>query len=451
MNSTPFCSTLRLRMFLRSAAAAAPQRHFFPARGARLRSALVISAFIWAANFAGVAAAGTLTGTVTNGTTGLAVANPDVILIQLQGGMHTVGTFKGDAQGRFRIEHAAVGQEPLLVRVVYRGVNYHANVPPGKTSATVEVYESTSDTKSLDVESRLIAFQPNGNVLIVGEQFSVHNHSNPKMSVFNEKGNFEFELPAGGEVEQVSAAGPSGMPLVLGTIDKGNRRQLIAFAFRPGESSVRVSYKIPYATNSASLTLRSPYAAKSVLMIAPPTMEVQSQGFAPRGQEQGWNVFGRETLAAGAPLAVKVSGTAPPPSPADAADSGQAAPASAGASFSVVPQRLENVKWILIVGLSAMMAVGGFFLWRKPVPQLAGAGPRMPAAPAPVHASAQGETPASVQQVLAQAQHEAQRRLEEIKERLVRVEMRKQAGTISDEEYARERAAVEAQLREYLS
>src|SRR5579862_7995128 len=80
-----------------------------------------------------VSSAGTLQGTVRNGTTGQPAAGVDVILIQLQGGMQPVGNTKTDAQGHFEFTHPQIGAEPMLVRAVYRGVNYHEPIPPGKT------------------------------------------------------------------------------------------------------------------------------------------------------------------------------------------------------------------------------------------------------------------------------------------------------------------------------
>ena len=51
---------------------------------------------------AGVARAGTLHGTVKNGTTGQVAPGVEVVLIQLQGGMQPVANTKTDAQGNFR-------------------------------------------------------------------------------------------------------------------------------------------------------------------------------------------------------------------------------------------------------------------------------------------------------------------------------------------------------------
>ena len=49
--------------------------------------------------------AGTLHGTVKNGTTSKPAADTEVILIQLQGGMQPVANTKTDAQGQFTFDN----------------------------------------------------------------------------------------------------------------------------------------------------------------------------------------------------------------------------------------------------------------------------------------------------------------------------------------------------------
>src|ERR1700756_4191657 len=91
-------------------------------------ASLVISAF---------ASAATLHGTVKNGTNGSVAAGVEVTLIQLQGGMQPVANTKTDAQGRFTFENDTVGAQPMLVRAVYKGVNFHQPAPPGKNDIEV--------------------------------------------------------------------------------------------------------------------------------------------------------------------------------------------------------------------------------------------------------------------------------------------------------------------------
>jgi len=408
-----------------------------------LRVVLVI---LLTLSVAGVAEAGTVSGVVRNATNGSVAAGVDVILIQLQAGMETVANTKTDAQGRYQLEHPSIGLQPMLVRVNYRGVNFHQALPPGRNIADVEVFEQTTNASAMQVASRVIVLQPDGPQLEVGEEYAVENHSKPPMAHYKSDGNFEFQLPEGGELKQVSAWGPAGMPVVQGTIDKGGRRQAIAFAFRPGKNGVRLSYQMPYATNQATLHTALPYAVGRVLVVVPPTLQVSSTGFQPAGTEQGWNIYARDSVAAGTPLDISVSGTAPHPS----ASGGQSQGRESGGreeTVQVMPNRLDGLKWVLVGGFAALFFLGAVFLWLRP----AGSANSHPEAPRSSNRkrgrSKQSEA-ATVSRSAREAETQANRSLEELKDTLFGLELRRQAGTISEEDYARERGHAEGKLRE---
>jgi 5-hydroxyisourate hydrolase-like protein (transthyretin family) len=412
----------------------------------------------WLALAALPAAAGTLTGVVRNLTTGQAAPGQNVVLMDMQAGMDVLATARTDAQGRYRLEHATIGRGPVLVRVQYQGVNYHTNVQPGRETADVEIFEATSNAAVMTIATRMVVVQPNGPVLLVGEEFTIHNHSEPKKAYFRPDGTFEFVLPDGATLGQVSAWGPSGLPLVQGAIAKGGNRQAIAFPIRPGDNGVRLSYEMSYAENRATLRLSSPYALTRMVLIAPPQLQISGGGFAPAGMEQGWNLYAREAVAAGSTVEFGVSGTAPPPAPEPqpAAAGASAATAPPGAQIQVMPGRLDNLKWILIGGFGALFVLGVIFLWRRPVPQMAGApaGAGNPAHARAVPAAAtrhqspvtSQDSPAGMEQV----DRDVRISLDELKEKLFRLELRRQAGTISEDEYSRERSRTEEVLRELL-
>ena len=95
--------------------------------------------------------------------------------------------------------------------------------------------------------------------------------------------------------------------------------------------------------------------------------------------------------------------------------------------MQVLPGRLDSLKWILVVGFAALFLLGVIFLWRKPkreAPQEAKSG------------------------ALAEADRAVKGSLDEIKESLFKLELRRQAGTISEEDYARQRNRAEKVLRE---
>src|SRR5438309_10933714 len=333
--------------------------------------------------FASAAAAGTVTGVVHNGTDGKIAAGVDVILIQLQGGMQPVANTKSDSQGAYKFDFPAIGQQPMLIRAVYHGVMFHQPLPPGRATVDVTVFEPSADSKIVNVGSRVIVFQPNGSNLLVGEEYALQNQSQPPKAYFSDKGDFQFQLPQGAQLGQVSSWGPSGMPVTQGTMDRGKGKYAIAYAFQPGDNGVRLSYQLPYASNRADLRLTSDYSVGRVMLVAPPTVQVKSDGFTAAGTEQGFNLYTRDGVPAGLPFDVSVSGTAPPPQASQQEQGNDQDPAVNSritATVQALPNRLESLRWIIIGGFAALFALGLLLLWRQPA--LVGAGD-LPVPPTP--------------------------------------------------------------------
>jgi hypothetical protein len=425
------------------------------------------------AGLAPVAHAGTVSGTVSNGTTGKVAAGVDMILIQLQGGMQPVATTKTDAQGHYSFDNPALGTAPMLIRAVYQGVNYHQPVTPGQATADVEVFEPTDKASAFSVTAHAIVVQPSASGLTIGEEFNISNKTQPPVAYYRADGSFLFSLPDGAQLDNVSAAGSAGMPVIQSTIDKGKNKSAIAFPFRPGDNEVRISYKLPYPGNQTQIHIISPYAVDRLAVFAPPTMQISGDGFTAAGQTQGFNVYMRADVAANTPLTVLVSGTAPLTTDQDSGAGGAGSGAPSGddsqnpsvnsradtgegattATATTMPARLDSLKWVLVAGFGALFGLGLIYLMRRPEMAVAAAGgdsratvsvPQnmMPAA-APLVLSA---APAAT--TVADVNREVRGSLDELKDVLFRLELRRQAGTIGEEEYAREHDRVEKTLRD---
>jgi hypothetical protein len=420
-----------------------------------------------------IAEAGTVRGTVMNGTTGKAAAGIDLVLIQLQGGMQEVAHAKSGAQGEFTFDHPGLGAQPMLVRAVYHGVNFNHAVPPGTSTAQVDIYETSKDAKTIDVPSHVVIFQPNGATMIVGEEYQIENKSQPPVAYFRGDGNFDFALPEKGQLQRVDAAGPAGMPVRQVQIEKKNNHYSIAFAFRPGENSVRYSYELPYTGNAATVNIPTIYPGGRLLVVAAPSVQISGDGLTPNGQEQGMNLYSRQDVPAGTVVAVSVSGTAPA---ADASaggeqgqqgrDAQQGGGEAASVSIQQVPGRLDGLKWYLIGGFVVLFAMGAMLLARKPVVAVAGAAQEMEEVRLPKHKKAkpiaaheappaapslvprESAAPTNGTASLAEVDAAIGTSLDALKERLFRLELRHQAGTISEAEYAQERARAEKVLRD---
>jgi len=416
----------------------------------------------------GAAQAATVQGKVTNATTGKPAASVEVILIQLQGGMQPVANTKSDAQGQFKFDHPGIGAQPMLVRAVYKGVNFHQPLPPGKDSVEVNVYDLSGDAKTVTVPSHLIIFQPNGATLTVAEQLLVRNESKPPVAFFRADGNFQFSLPEKAELKQIGAAGPAGMPVTQTPIEKGNSKYAFAYAFRPGDSEVRLAYELPYAGDTATIKLTPSHGEQRMILVVPPSVTLSGDQLNSAGQEQGMNLFEHTIAAGAASFTVKLTGTAPPPqeasnsggdmqSAANSRQGGEDAGSSGGVPIQVVPGRLDSLKWPVFAVLLIGFALGGYLLSRKSVVVPGGSGDAAavayPAVKSKIAPAVRVETP-KTEPAPAQAKsmaaldQQAATSLDGLKDLIFKLELRRQAGTISEAEYTSERARAEQILRD---
>ena len=435
-----------------------------------MRSSRVIVLAVSLAVLAPAASAGTLSGTVKNGTTGKPVPHQTVVLLSPMGGMQEITAVETDAQGHFQFNAPEIGQGPLLVRVPYKNVSYHQAAPPGRDSVDVTVFESTAPASAMHVTTRTIIFQPNGARLLVGEEFLIENDTNPPVTYANPKGTFEFAIPDGAQLGQVNTTAPGGLPITQGTIDKAKNRFALDFAIKPGESNVRISYDLPYDGDRASIHPPNALSVARVLIAAPIGVQMASDGFSPAGSDQGFNLMTRENLAAGASFNVSLSGAAQVPAqaqgqPPDRSPGGRdsGSPAPAGENVQVLSPRLSSFQWIVLGGMCLFFLAGFFFLMRQRPPVTA-AGPSaavgalyLPGSDLAAERKSRAResaappgiaTPAPAATVLQEAERGARLNLEELKDTLFRLELRHQAGTISEQDYARERGRIEAFIRD---
>jgi hypothetical protein len=159
-------------------------------------------------------------------------------------------------------------------------------------------------------------------------------------------------------------------------------------------------------------------------------------------------------------LTVSISGTAPPPSSnASDADAGaqnrdeqQGSGPASGVAIQAIPGRLDVLKWPIVGGFLCLFALLAILLARRPVVAVAG-GPSEGVANAPPRlgkktAGAPVAAAAARSANLAEVDAAVGTSLDALKDTLFRLELRRQAGTIPEEEYNRERARAEKVLRD---
>ena len=411
--------------------------------------------------------AGTLSGTVINRTTGKPTPNIDLTLLSPTQGMRDLGSAKSDAQGRFTVTNDAIGMAPVLIRATFHDVSFNTFAPPGRPDVDVEIFDISKDLKTINVNSHIVIFQPQGGKLLGAEEYEVQNNSQPPAAYFRTEGNFDFAIPENGQIGQVTTtSGAMGMSVNQASIDRGKGHFAIAFPFRPGPTNVRLSYQLPYANNTVTVKLPATYAGVRMLVVAPPGVTVKGDGLASAGQEQGMMVYTHDPLPAKGVLAVSLSGQGAPAASDDggqAQGGGQAQEGNSRTGPEVVaaPSRLDDFKWYLFAGLAALFAMGAILLTRKQV--LVASGPDMDEAPVAkaekpgkqkksptkaVSVATQAASGANAASVAASVEHHVSANMDSLKDQIFRLELRRQAGTISEEEYAREKAQVEKLLRD---
>jgi hypothetical protein len=339
------------------------------------------------------AVAGTVHGTVINRTTGKPAPDIPLTLLNPTAGMVEVGSSKSDAQGQFTVTSDAIGTGPILIRATYHDNSFNTFLPPGRPEVDVDIYETTKDARTISADSHIIIFQPNGDKLIGAEEYHVQNSSNPPVAYFRSEGNFDFTIPDKATLQQVSTISSLGMAVPQASIDKGKGRYAIAYPFRPGETSIRLSYELAYPGNAATVKLPATYGGLKMLVVAPPGVSVSGDGLKPAGQEQGMMVYTHEPLAAKASFLVQLSGIGNP----QAADAGGTQEQQGGQegnsrteseNIQAVPGRLDDLKWPLMIGLAALFALGAIMLSRKQV--VLAEGPAGELATAPVFCTSCG-------------------------------------------------------------
>ncbi len=420
------------------------------------------------------AAAPTLTGTVTNGTTNTPAVGDEVLLINLANGMDVGGTTKADAAGKFSFKITVPG--PHLIRAVHQGVNYHQMAPPGVNTADVNVYDVATKVSDLSVTADVIRFQADSGTMQGIRLFVVSNTSSPPKTQMNDH-NFEFYLPAGAKVEQLQARAPNGQPISADAIPDPEKtsdknRYAINFPLRPGETQFQVEFTLPYS-GEIKIDPKPLYPAAHLVIVLPKTMQFtaanpptfQSMQDPTQGDSQ---VEVAQQTKPGQPLGFTLKGNGViTESPADTASGAaqqqgqpsQAADGRSGDNRSPdnrpggglgapidAPDALQKYRWPILFGFAVLLAVGGWVVTkRQPATSVA---PTSAAKPAAAAAGPRAATPTSsvAASALSTPVAKSSMLLEALKEELFQLEVEKKQGKISPAEYEKAKAALDQTL-----
>ena len=374
-----------------------------------------------------------LTGTVTNATTNKPSAGDDVILIKLAQGMEEASRVKSDAKGAFTLK-LDDANAPHLVRVVHQGVTYHRMAPPGSTSVEVQVYDAATKVKDISVTADVMRFQSQGNELQGVRLFAVDNKSNPPRTQMTDK-SLEFYLPDGASVDSGEAQTSGGQPLNLAPVPQDEKnRYAFTFPLRPGETTFQVTFHMAY-TGELNVDPKLLYPAQHFVVMLPKTIQfTAAPGTSfksmqnPKDQSTAVQVASNTQI--GDPLGFKISGTGlladnEGGGNADAGPQGRDNRPGGGLGEPInSPRPLQKYTIPILVLFGLALTAGAIFTARRPA--VAGG------APAPRSVSAGSAL------------------LDALKDELFQLEMEHKQGSISQEEYAKAKNALDQTLERAL-
>src|SRR5260221_10278918 len=88
------------------------------------------------------------------------------------------------------------------------------------------------------------------------------------------------------------------MPVTQSPIEKGGNKYAFAYAFRPGDSEVRLAYELPYAGDTATIKLTPSHGEQRMILVVPPSVTLSGHQLTSAGQEERMNLFDH-TIASG--------------------------------------------------------------------------------------------------------------------------------------------------------
>ena len=427
------------------------------------------------------AQAATVTGTITNKTTGKPDASDPVVLLSLSQGMQQVASVKPDAQGHFSIN--VPDNSMHLIRVDHQQASYYEPVPPGTTHVNVTVYDAAAKVSGVRTEADVLRMETDSQGLHVIENYFVENASKPPKTQFSSEA-YPVYLPPDAQIQGAQAEGPQGMPVSISPVPlAGKGHYAFVFPLRPGETRFGISYLIPYE-GSMTFHAKVSLPTGNFAVMLPNSMTFQSPGASGFEQIQDNKVkaqtFVSKDATPGQDLTFTVSGTGSMPRELQA-QSGDQSQADAGTSQDDrpggglgqpidTPGPLHKYRWWIVSALGLILVVvAAFLLGGKKNEQgseleaeespltptagfIGGAGGAVAekVAGSDVKRPAQPAASAAAARSAAAGGASSPSLLNALKEELFNVETERVEGRLTDAQYAEIKGALEIVLRRAL-
>jgi hypothetical protein len=433
--------------------------------------------------FSTLAAAQSITGTVTNGTTGKPSAGDEVTLLSLSQGMQEIASTKSDAHGHFSFAAPADANTPHMVRATHDGVNYFppgGPLMPGSTTAVLTVYDAAKKVDGLSQTVEVDRYQSDGKQLEGIALYAIRNQSQPPRTVVNDKATFEIVLPDGAELESAQAKGPGGQPIAIEASPAAQKNHYaLGYPLRPGETQFQVAFHMPYS-GGAAISPKPLADVQHFVVMTPPGMT-----FTPKNPQQFQampdqpGVMVATNVKPGQDLSFRLAGAGTFPAEGEQSSQGpgerggtmgggQAATNDNGPGGGLgapidAPDPLHDYRVYILGAFALVLVMGGAYVVSKsnvrPLPATA-AGHAAQAKEARVRRPRgdKGGSPSSVaadfaddMEPVAPTGDRNALLLEAMKEELFQLEVDRQQGKMGPEEYTQAKAALDETIKRALA
>jgi len=419
--------------------------------------------------FAGTALAATVSGKITNRTTGKPSPGDTVAVIDTAKSMDEIVKVTSDAQGQFQADAPNGGQ--ILLHITHKGEEYFKSVPPGTSNVDLDVYDSAAKVDGIAGEALVLRAETDtaGKTLSVTQNFFLQNASAPPRTQFG--GNtLEFYLPKGATITQTLANAPGGLPtnVDVKTIDAASGHYAFTFPIRPGDTRFQVAYTLPYS-GKQPFAIKLAIPTNDVAVMVPKTMQFDGgSSFQPVNVDPNTLSYDAHSPAPGQPVQFTISGAGQLPQSQQEASGGAQSGGGGGNSQSTqassstrpggglgAPEDPEGTgdpwskyKWLILGGLGLLLAaVAAIMLKNNPADAVAGTAPVDVADSYPPYPSA---TEAAAASVSASSTRPGSM-LGTLKDELFELETDRLAGKLTEAEYAEHKAAFDVVLRRALN
>jgi hypothetical protein len=399
-----------------------------------------------------LAQAAQITGTVTDKTTGKPAVGDTVVLVDPMAGMSETAHAVTDARGHYSLEKN--GDGPALLRAKHQGAEYFIEAPHGGASGDISVYDVAAKVTGVFCEADVLEVEGANGQLRVTERYFVHNTSNPPTAQWSAH-SFEIVLPQEAVVEGAAGQRPGGLPTSVKLNPDGPKgHYAFDFPIQPDEGDkstlFEINYELPYSGEKFTFKPLMTLPTQSIGVLVPKSMSFTAGAgsvFQSVPEDPGVQTFVARNALPGKALEFTVSGSGSIPREQQGAPAGQSSgmggqeggqsqdtstpgtqPGGGIGTPINTPDPLSKYKWWILGGLGLLMVVTAGFLLRKPAPGVA------------------FDAGAVTAQTISAPAGKSGALLNALKEEMFALESEKIAGTLSQDEYTKVKAALDIVL-----